>query len=72
MGDDFESGTHSACGGTTTLVPLAAQMKGQSVPDAVFDYHGRARGNAYSRLRLTDPTLQVAEGEATHRTIALD
>src|SRR5262249_49028273 len=48
MADDFESGTRSAaCGGTTTLMPFAAQGKGQSLREAVLDYHRRAKGNAF-------------------------
>ena len=47
MADDFLSGTRSAaCGGTTTLMPFAAQMKGQSLRAAVDDYHRRAEGKA--------------------------
>ena len=47
------SGTRSAaCGGTTTLMPFAAQMKGQSLREAVADYHRRAEGKAYRRLRV--------------------
>src|ERR1700743_3976998 len=42
--DDFHSGTLSAlCGGTTTVVPFAMQMRGQSLRDIVHDYHERAR-----------------------------
>jgi dihydroorotase-like cyclic amidohydrolase len=38
--DDFDSGTRSAaCGGTTTVIPFAAQAKGQSLRAAVRDYH---------------------------------
>ncbi len=64
MADDFESGTRSAaCGGTTTLMPFAAQMKGQSLREAVLDYHRRAEGKAYIdyafHLIVTDPTPQV-------------
>ena len=45
MADDFESGTRSAaCGGTTTVIPFAAQEKGQSLRAAVDDYHARASG----------------------------
>lgn len=45
--DGFESGTRSAaCGGTTTVLPFAAQAKGQSLLAAVQDYHARARGRA--------------------------
>ncbi|WP_455816122.1 dihydropyrimidinase [Pseudomonas cerasi] len=45
--DDFISGTRSAaCGGTTTVIPFAMQFKGQSLQDAVADYHQRAAGKA--------------------------
>ena len=34
MADDFESGTHSAaCGGATTVIPFAAQQKGENRVD---------------------------------------
>ena len=64
MADDFASGTRSAaCGGTTTLMPFAAQMKGQSLREAVADYHRRANGKAFIdyafHLIVTDPTPQV-------------
>ena len=62
--DDFRSGTVSAaCGGTTTVIPFAAQMKGQSLRAAVEDYHRRAEGKAtidYAfHLIVSDPTPQV-------------
>src|SRR5258706_14612301 len=42
MADDFDSGTRSAaCGGTTTVIPFAAQAKGQSLRAAVEDYRPR-------------------------------
>ncbi len=45
MADDFYSGTVSAaCGGTTTVIPFACQMKGGSLREAVKDYHHRAEG----------------------------
>ncbi len=45
MADDFHSGTVSAaCGGTTTVIPFACQMKGGSLRRAVDDYHRRAEG----------------------------
>ncbi|HEY1393764.1 MAG TPA: amidohydrolase family protein, partial [Methylibium sp.] len=48
MADDFASGTRSAaCGGTTTVIPFAAQAKGQSLRAAVEDYHHRAEGRAH-------------------------
>ena len=64
MADDFASGTRSAaCGGTTTVMPFAAQMKGQSLREAVDDYHRRADGRAFVdyafHLIVTDPTPQV-------------
>ena len=64
MADDFASGTRSAaCGGTTTLMPFAAQLKGQSLREAVAHYHRRADGKAYLdyafHLIITDPTPQV-------------
>ncbi|WP_020682193.1 dihydropyrimidinase [Marinobacterium rhizophilum] len=47
MADDFESGTRSAaCGGTTTVIPFAAQEKGASLKAAVEDYHRRANGKS--------------------------
>jgi len=68
MADDFLTGTRSAaCGGTTTVIPFAAQMKGQSLEAAVVDYHGRAEGKAcidYAfHLIVSDPTPQVLEKE---------
>jgi len=68
MADDFLTGTRSAaCGGTTTVIPFAAQMKGQSLEAAVIDYHGRAEGKAcvdYAfHLIVSDPTPQVVEKE---------
>lgn len=64
MADDFFTGTRAAaCGGTTTVIPFACQMKGQSLPAAVQDYHARADGRAvidYAfHLILSDPTEQV-------------
>ena len=68
MADNFESGTRSAaCGGTTTVIPFAAQMKGQSLRDAIDDYHRRAEGQAHVdyafHLIVSDPTPQVLENE---------
>jgi dihydropyrimidinase len=62
--DDFESGTiAAACGGTTTVIPFALQMKGGSLRAAVEDYHRRANGKAvidYAfHLIVSDPTEQV-------------
>jgi len=68
MADDFASGTRSAaCGGTTTVIPFAAQIRGQSLRAAVDDYHRRAGGKAvvdYAfHLIVTDPTEQVLREE---------
>jgi len=62
--DDFASATRSAaCGGTTTVVPFALQMKGMRLREAVEDYHRRAAGKAlvdYAfHLIVTDPDPQV-------------
>jgi dihydropyrimidinase len=41
--DDFYSGTVSAaCGGTTTIIPFAAQHRGMSVREVVKQYHAAA------------------------------
>jgi dihydropyrimidinase len=68
MADDFLSGTRSAaCGGTTTVIPFACQFKGQSLQDAVDDYHQRAGQLAaidYAfHLIVSDPTPQVIKEE---------
>jgi dihydropyrimidinase len=68
MADDFESGTRSAaCGGTTTVIPFAAQAKGHSLAAAVADYHRRATGNAHVdyafHLIVSDPTTKVLNDE---------
>ncbi len=62
--DDFYSGTVSAAfGGTTTIVPFAAQHRGDSVRQVVADYHSRAKAKAvvdYAfHLILSDPTEAV-------------
>jgi dihydropyrimidinase len=64
MADGFDSGTRSAaCGGTTTVIPFALQQKGQSLRDAVADYHRRADGQAHVdyafHLIVSDPTPTV-------------
>ena len=66
MADDFDTGTRSAaCGGTTTVIPFAAQQKGQSLRAAVDDYHRRAEGKAHVdyafHLIVSDPTPAGAE-----------
>ncbi len=61
---DFFSATVSAvCGGNTTVIPFVRQLKGQSMRQAVDDYHRRAEGKAvidYAfHLIVADPTEQV-------------
>ena len=68
MADDFLTGTRSAaCGGTTTVIPFAAQMKGRSLDEALVDYHARAEGKAcidYAfHLIVSDPTPDVITRE---------
>jgi dihydropyrimidinase len=68
MADDFLTGTRSAaCGGTTTVIPFAAQIKGESLRAAVADYHQRAEGKAlidYAfHLIVSDPTPAVLNDE---------
>lgn len=68
MADDFLTGTRSAaCGGTTTIIPFACQFKGQSLRDAVDDYHRRAGDKAaidYAfHLIVSDPTPAVLHDE---------
>ncbi|HEX9408356.1 MAG TPA: amidohydrolase family protein, partial [Methylomirabilota bacterium] len=68
LADDFLSGTVSAAhGGTTTVVPFACQLQGQSVRAAVEDYHRRAADKPvidYAfHLILSDPTEHVLRDE---------
>ena len=62
--DDFYTGTlAAACGGTTTIIPFAAQHKGQSLRQVVQDYHACAEPKAvidYAfHMIISDPTAQV-------------
>ncbi|TBW38443.1 dihydropyrimidinase [Siculibacillus lacustris] len=68
MADDFLTGTRSAAfGGNTTVIPFAAQAKGQSLRDAVAAYHAEADGRAHIdyafHLIIADPTPDVLERE---------
>jgi dihydropyrimidinase len=68
MADGFASGTRSAaCGGTTTVIPFAAQAKGQSLRAAVLDYHARSEGQAHVdyafHMIVSDPTPAVLRDE---------
>jgi dihydropyrimidinase len=62
--DDFYSATVAAAfGGTTTVIPFAAQHRGQSLRQVVEEYHEAARPKAvidYAfHLIISDPTEQV-------------
>jgi dihydropyrimidinase len=66
--DDFRSGTLSAlCGGNTTVIPFAMQMRGQSLRAVVDDYHERASRKAHIdygfHLIVGDPTPEVLTKE---------
>jgi len=66
--DDFHSGTVSAAfGGTTTIIPFAAQQRGQSLHDVVAEYHAAAGPKAvidYAfHLIVSDPTPTVLDEE---------
>lgn len=68
MADNFDSGTHSAlCGGTTTVIPFAAQARGQSLREAVADYHrsadGMARCDYAFHLIVADANPAVLQNE---------
>ena len=52
MADDFSSGTKSALmGGNTTILPFCLQEKGQSLREAISDYHALADGNCFCNVR---------------------
>ncbi|MBO9196897.1 dihydropyrimidinase [Rhizobium sp. 16-449-1b] len=64
MADGFETGSRSAAaGGNTCIVPYALQRKGQSLREAVADYHAKADGNSLLdygfHLIISDPTPAV-------------
>ena len=66
--DDFYSGTVSAAfGGTTMIIPFAAQHRGQSLKKVVADYHECARPKAivdYAfHMIISDPTETVMTKE---------
>jgi dihydropyrimidinase len=64
MADDFETGTRSAAfGGNTTILPFCLQEKGQSLREALKQYHAKADGECFVdvsfHLIVTDPTDQT-------------
>ena len=66
--DDFHSGGISAaCGGTTTIIPFAAQHRGLSLTQVVRDYERTAAPKAFVdyafHLIVSDPTPVVLNEE---------
>jgi dihydropyrimidinase len=64
MADDFDSGTRSALfGGNTTVLPFCLQQKGQSLREALTNYHALAEGRCHTdvsfHLIVSDPTVSV-------------
>ena len=64
MADDCESATRSAAfGGNTTIMPFCLQEKGQSLRQALKDYHALAEGKCHIdtcfHMIISDPTEQV-------------
>lgn len=64
MADDFDSGTRSAAiGGNTTVLAFCMQQKGQTLREALKDYHAKADGKCHVdtsfHLVITDPTPEV-------------
>lgn len=64
MADDFESGTRSAAlGGNTTIMPFCLQEKGQSLREALKQYHAKAESECFVdvafHLIIVDPTEHV-------------
>src|SRR5262249_12028641 len=61
--DFYSAPVAAAFGGTTTVIPFAAQHRGQSLRQVVADYHEAARPKAvidYAfHLIITDPSEQV-------------
>jgi dihydropyrimidinase len=62
--DDFHSATVSAAfGGTTTIIPFAAQHRGMALPQVVEDYHACAGPKAVIdygfHLIVSDPTEEA-------------
>ena len=73
MADDFDSGTRSAaCGGTTTVIPFAAQAKGQSLRAAVARLPPPRRRPRPRRLRLPPDRQRPDPGGAEGRAAGAD
>src|SRR5262249_33706583 len=66
--DDFYTATlAAACGGTTTIIPFAAQHRGQSLRAVVDEYHRRARDKA-----VVDYAFHMIISDPGERTIRDD
>ncbi|MDX2102189.1 MAG: dihydropyrimidinase [Alphaproteobacteria bacterium] len=66
--DDWFTATRSAaCGGTTVVMPFAAQHKGDSIRQVVADYHDRAGPKAcidYGfHMIISDPRPEIVDDE---------
>lgn len=66
--DTFSTGSISAaCGGTTTMMPFATQLRGESLQWAIDEYHERAGGKTaidYNfHLIVADPTPEALDKE---------
>jgi dihydropyrimidinase len=66
--DDFHTATlAAACGGTTTIIPFAAQHRGQSLRAVVDEYHRRASDKAvvdYAfHMIISDPGERTIRGD---------
>ena len=64
--DDFGSGTKAALmGGTTTIVDYATQFKGETLKQALANWHEKAQGKCYSdygfHMAITDWNDEVAK-----------
>ena len=64
MADDFESATRSAAlGGNTLVMPFVMQRKGESLRQAVNEYHAKADGECHIdvsfHMIISDPTPGV-------------
>lgn len=64
--DDFVSGSQAAAvGGTTTVIDFATQNRGESLSQAVANWHGKADGRSY-----IDYGFHMAISELTNNVLA--
>jgi dihydropyrimidinase len=63
--DDFASGTQAAAvGGTTTVIDFATQNRGETLAEAVANWHAKADGQSF-----TDYGFHIAIGELNDRVL---